>query len=159
MDIRFRAWDGKKLHRDVAVRHGNAFVEIDPPTCTAVTVTTSDGLAVNAYSDWSKYVEQPTWILSQFTGLYDGRLQPVYDGDVVSWSETEGFGPEMVEYGGIYIVLWNRDWLRYDFYDPYASEWFPLNDTKFDAIVGNIWENPELLEVRDENGNVIGRLI
>ena len=65
------------------------------------------------------------WILMQFTGLKDRNDKEIYDGDVLS--------------GGIYLtylVQWN-------FKD---NGWNISNNTSRFGIIGNIYENPELLK-------------
>jgi len=69
----------------------------------------------------------------------------LYDGDILKWTDTEGYGYEEGSYTVIYEVKWNEKDLRYDLYDPFSGEWWALNDTAFDTLMGNRYENPELL--------------
>jgi len=82
----------------------------------------------------------PGWTIQQFTGLTDSEGKEIYEGDIVKWSESHWPEEERVE--GIYEVKWNEDDLRLDFYDPFGNTWWPLCDTDFETVVGNICENP-----------------
>jgi len=84
------------------------------------------------------------YIAQQFTGLIDKNGVRVYEGDIVSWSEYQGWEDGRT-FHGLYQVIWDQENLRYDFFDPFESAYWPLADTKFDQVVGNIFEHPELL--------------
>ncbi|MGQ7657387.1 YopX family protein [Streptococcus suis] len=121
---KFRAWD-KISH---AWRH-DIYIGLD-------------GLA----KDLSRTGEEPfelpldNVILMQSTGLFDVNGKEVYIGDIVKC--TVGCSHEVIflkEYGGRYIGGMPAIYLS-DIRDGYA--W-----TEDEEVIGNIYENPELVEV------------
>jgi uncharacterized phage protein (TIGR01671 family) len=78
--------------------------------------------------------------LMQFTGLYDKNGKEIYEGDIVE-----------DEYGNKFVVIWERFcWNLSDFW---WSEKSSAPDLAFYhefqtriRVVGNIYENPELLQ-------------
>lgn len=89
-----------------------------------------------------------TWdIIGKFenVGLWDNKGIEIFTGDIVSWEDFEGFGYEEVRSSGIAIVRYNTDKCRTMFFDPYSDEWYELDDFSFDYVIGNTFENLELL--------------
>ncbi|HEL1960498.1 YopX family protein [Streptococcus suis] len=124
MTQKFRAWD-KASH---AWRH-DIYIGLD-------------GLA----KDLSRTGEEPfelpldDVIIMQSTGLFDVNGKEVYIGDIVKC--TVGCSHEVIflkEYGGRYIGGMPAIYLS-DIRDGYA--W-----TEDEEVIGNIYENPELVEV------------
>lgn len=77
----------------------------------------------------------------------DGTI--IYEGDILNWHEHQGW-----EIGttarGYYVVQWDDNEQKFRFYDPHSSEYFDAYDTKFDDVVGNIYENKNLLPHSEE---------
>lgn len=94
----------------------------------------------------------------QYTGLKDKNGREIYEGDIIYWEIDNGVGIESYvaivqwsenneKYKGIYkwIVLYIEDYLRgqFDALSTPASYNYELQ------VMGNIYENPELLEVSE----------
>jgi len=79
----------------------------------------------------------------QFTGLLDKSGKEIYEGDIIKYSKYVDHGQwgETVD-GGTVQVTWLAE--RAGFYPFYV--WSSYNDQlKTCEVVGNIYENPELL--------------
>lgn len=72
--------------------------------------------------------------LMQFTGLYDKHRKEVFEGDIVKDN-----------YGEIGSVEWDSEKLQF-FISTYDGGCFFDQETRVYEIIGNIHENPELLE-------------
>jgi len=91
----------------------------------------------------------------QYTGLKDKNGREIYEGDIIYWEIDNGIGIESYsavvrwsendeKYKGAYkwIVLYLEDYLRGQF-DALAT---PASYNDDLQVMGNIYENPELLE-------------
>ena len=75
-----------------------------------------------------------SFIVEEFTGLHDKNGKEIYEGDIVK------------HYKGIFEVKWNNDFAGFEFYS-LQIRW-DLNSLLTDTeVIGNIYENPKLLEV------------
>lgn len=76
-------------------------------------------------------------VFQQFTGLVDKNGKQIYEGDILN-HDTKSFAH------GVNVVV---EWFGSGFYCGYGSH-IPLAEiVKMDAeVIGNIWENPELLK-------------
>lgn len=78
----------------------------------------------------------------QYTGLKDKNGKEIYEGDIL----TSGTG----KYARAFEVAWEDDHLAMDRMDDEYSIGCGFNigksDTKYVEVIGNIYENPELLK-------------
>lgn len=83
------------------------------------------------YPEWFE-VDPST--IGQFTGLYDAADRPIFEGDFLKWDVQEWGCPhnELVEWDYTLFAARKEDW----------RNWCVVN--------GNIHDNPELLEGKDE---------
>jgi uncharacterized phage protein (TIGR01671 family) len=120
-EIKFRAWDEDKLKMLY-----NPFKEGNYP------FSDKD----NNMAFLSPFTGK-RMILEQFTGLLDKNGKEIYEGDVVYWKHLDEYG----------VVYYNEEEVHY-FSKPInqddETESY-LDSTHMEAI-GNIHENPELLE-------------
>lgn len=79
------------------------------------------------------------WEIMQFTGLEDVLGNDLYEGDICR--DEDGLG----------VIYWDKDCWMYGFVlfdSSYKSDGYMLREMADDCeVIGNIYENPELLEV------------
>ena len=85
---------------------------------------------------------QPSFVLMQYTGLHDKNGKEIYEGDIVGDNKIK------------WIVKWNKNRMGFSLY-PTTEQLYdemPINvENKLGfKILGNIYDNPELLGGEDE---------
>ncbi|SRR5258708_1037919 len=128
-EIKFRAWHPQKGWSQLVIVYG-------------------DGSFDTTYDNVSGYSREDGVILIQYTGLKDKNGKEIYEGDIV---EVKDYG---FAYKYIGVVNWDKDSFSYKvgIYKDYSTMSAGLRDIprtlenhSFE-IIGNIYENPELLE-------------
>ena len=137
-EIKFRAWVGSE---------NTSF--IDMPSHYEYDVVLKDGCYADVESGWDIQGVFSLVPIEQYTGLKDKNGKEIYEGDIVE--EDIDFNSKMTDGTFRYKVYWNEDELCWSL-DHIGSEsihndLWELNSSR--RIIGNIHENPELLE--DEN--------
>lgn len=122
-EIKFRAWDKEK----------NIMLDV-----LAVEVGMPKGHNT-IHPNGSDYMNEEECELMQYTGLKDKNGKEIYEGDIVSKTMSVGGGNkerfgEMVEWD--YSKLGRRA-------EDYKKNW---------EVIGNIWENGDLLLTKDGHG-------
>lgn len=127
---KFRAWDthGQKMfpNNELIIWGGNVYLD------------ESKGLPCRNL----KCRSIPDEYLMQSTGLCDKNGKEIFEGDILFGYAGEDFW-EIVEFD-----IEEGKWIRRDIW--YNSKLGLSENNKFMEIVGNIYENPELLENKGE---------
>jgi len=119
-EIKFRAWDERGEDS-----YGQA---VTPKYIYDIQNTYDDE---NGYS-FEEVLATPKLILEQFTGLHDKNGKEIYEGDI-----PDGYG----------AVFFSNEYLGYFAKsNEFECEYKPIYDIPIIEIIGNIHENPELLE-------------
>lgn len=120
---KFRAWD--KIHEEMKEVAAINFVEK-----AVVLWTTGKHARATIFRDFENV------ILMQGSGLEDKNKKEIFDGDIIRYSPDAnmGEGPVYIE-SGCFRVEGDFDALLYHF------------SLKSLEVIGNVYDNPELLEV------------
>ena len=132
-DISFRAWDeGKKKMADVQQLQ---FFLGDVDSIMAKPI------------GWSKESTGAKGrpILMQYTGLKDKNGKPIFEGDIVKYydSTTMWLNAEVIFSDGSFAVKHPDPKMEQDI----ELRQFTYQDMKGIEVIGNIYENPELLKI------------
>jgi uncharacterized phage protein (TIGR01671 family) len=113
--------------------------------------------------------EEKVWLLPnselmQFTGLKDSKGKEIYEGDIVRFYE-QGYDPNEPDEERIepetttVLVRWDEDGkclaIDWDYGEldttsvGWGYEWILNSEFDYHEVIGNIWENPELLKEVD----------
>ncbi|WP_275543732.1 YopX family protein [Streptococcus sp. Marseille-P8640] len=129
MKPKFRAWDKERNEMNYKVMVGNCDTDDENWTCPIIWI--------EERQDWLHFDDYDS--IMQSTGLLDKNGKEVFIGDIIKC--TRGCLHEVYiekEYGGTYFGGMPAVYLK-GLREGYA--W-----TEYEEIVGNIYENPELLE-------------
>ncbi|WP_427007178.1 YopX family protein [Pseudarthrobacter sp. H2] len=135
-DIKFRAWTGSKMEHNVMAGWLGAFYVQGIDAKDSASMSPSNTV----------FPEQTP--LMQYTGLKDKNGVEIYEGDLMQWIDWE---QELTERPDIYRVDWLDKEARFSLncfrdgrhLDP-KEDMLQLDD-QFE-VIGNIYENPRLLE-------------
>ena len=120
-EIKFRAWDGLEFYNPIL----------------------SEGLIFRNYRDFEDF-DHADDVLMQYTGLKDKNGKEIYEGDVI-YAFSNGY-KYTIEFGIISVDVENHlttpAWYAKLIGDTYKC---PLCSTEIIEVIGNIYENPELL--------------
>jgi uncharacterized phage protein (TIGR01671 family) len=122
--IKFRVWDNELgCFQNYTESKPNFFEEILIHPKGALLIKVGESIS---------FLDESRYILQQFTGLLDKKQKEIYEGDIVSFD------------GRNYPITWER--ARWSCPSDASGE-CDLNDVvKLVEVIGNIFENPELLK-------------
>lgn len=137
-DIKFRVWDKelKLMHICGENIHDNIFFNKNN---------------IAQYYNLQNGCGSPTtYELMQYTGLKDKNGKEIYEGDIVKYEKFYVYDFDYDE--GIAIIYWDNE--DTGFYGEcqsynYSLDMFYLIRNLSSEVIGNIFDNPELLEVGD----------
>lgn len=91
-------------------------------------------------------------VVMQCTGLKDRNEKLIYEGDIVKYtSKKSKTNPEKAPYTENYKIVWQEKYTGYNLQSKEKVNCFNLGIMTDDIeVVGNIYENKELLEDTDE---------
>lgn len=79
--------------------------------------------------------------LMQYTGLLDAKMKQIYCDDIVRLGNKDCFYVKYLK--GAYLLCWDEiDVVRLVHRDKFLGDYLPSEI----EVIGNLWENPELLE-------------
>ena len=127
-EIKFRAWDGRKMY----------YLDLyqTPSYDEPVDIVFRD----REYEEqgWiDSHLTEVTSFLMQYTGLEDKNGKKIYEGDILDFVHVYGVRPAPIFWrnGGFWVAV----------NDPgYEDRWI-VPDPEECEVIGNIYENPELL--------------
>lgn len=142
-EIKFRAWG----NRDncwcgaFSVHKSGLFTEMSGAKM-------ENGVCI-AYADWIDLSKQDEIVLMQYTGLKDKNGKEIYLGDILQTSNLTDHSIDIWDKNvhGLTICQELDDRLGFTF-----SNWHPkydedsVYDFRYIEVIGNIYENPELLK-------------
>lgn len=119
-ELKFRVWDFDKE-------------EMIYPNSAKIILISNKGVVIDS----------ETYAIMQFTGLKDKHGKEIYEADVVrSTTEFNGYtGMDSSLYGGNVYEVRNDSWRFY----LYPTSMHSVNLKNLE-VIGNIYENPELIE-------------
>lgn len=137
-ELRFRAYNGETMNYNIMVGKFGAFW-INPGTKNNG-LDEKDSASLTPFN--TKCAE--TTIVMQSTGLNDINDTPIFEGDIVKCSYGKG---KVVWKAGCFMVEWIDDKEAYlEFVFSRKGMYVRKDDERFE-IIGNTYENPELLVV------------
>jgi uncharacterized phage protein (TIGR01671 family) len=140
-EIKFRAWNGHEIVYDVMVGKFGAFY-INPGD-NGNGLDPNDSASLTPFN--TKYFA--TTPIMQFTGLKDKNGKEIYEGDIVSnFGGLDKFFWHPVECHLGEFGYWVEDKERFiGFGGNHHFEWTPQGQSQHIEVLGNLFENPELL--------------
>lgn len=133
-EIKFRAWDSEE--KKMLLPDGIYGGDYSPFPNTNIIV---DLLAESINDNWGADELTERYVLMQYTGLQDKNGKEIYEGDIVCvCNNKHGY------FQVIFVNAYVGGWLLQH---PEGTMSLGARDKKDLEIIGNIYENPELVEV------------
>ncbi len=137
MTPKFRAWDKARNEMNYKVMVGNCDTDDENWTCPIIWI--------EERKDWLHFDDYEC--IMQSTGLVDKEGTEVFEGDILH---------HQIQTEYTFIVKYDKDKGRW--YGDGLSRTYRIDITKeflpYYKVIGNIYENKNLLEVENENKNI-----
>lgn len=106
------------------------------------------GLAEQAgFSNIDNQPNPDKFILMQYTGRKDINDKEIFEGDIVSFDDCTSTESGYCERGCIGVVEWCNETVSFEVSNRLSAESYEVLDEC--VVIGNIYENPELLEGKE----------
>lgn len=134
-EVKFRAWDYKYKYMNHRVLIGN--MSDDDNYCAHSAWVEPDKVDYDCEPHWANFDETGMDVM-QYTGLKDVNGVEIYEGDIISCTQQRFSMNGLVT---MYQGMWNWQ------YEKGAVSWlYEANKKWKGTVIGNIYENPELME-------------
>ena len=128
-EIKFRTWDF--IDKKMINFFNPVFVKIE----NSINFLFSNNFYDLWYSKCQRgSMDSKTFDIMQFTGLKDKQGKEIYEGDIIEFDKKEWGGND-----NIHVVSWNNEVGSWSWGGGITS------DMEYRKVIGNIYENPELL--------------
>lgn len=133
MKFRVRDKKTKYLDSDVRVTSTDKYEKVE---------------VLDSFSDWRE-IEEPDYILMRSIGLKDKYGQEIYEGDILKIQTSDFYSKKINdEYKGIACFSRGGFFVLTDGYHTDFCLWGKSTGTM--EVIGNLYENPELLDEVEE---------
>lgn len=137
-EIKFRIWNGEKMVTDITVGKFGAFYV--NPMSKGNGLDENDSASLTPFN--TKYHDEIP--VMQFTGLKDLNDKEIFESDILKC----GYGVGKVIFkSGCFMVEWIDDKEAYLEFVFSQKGMYTRKDDECFEIIGNVFENPELLDV------------
>ncbi|MBD8522371.1 YopX family protein [Lysinibacillus fusiformis] len=139
-EIKFRAWDKTYNFMSYKVLVGNTDTTDENYTAHCIWVD-PEKVDYKREPGWMNFDELSDVVLMQYTGLKDKNGKEIFEGDILTDHGDEG--PLYIEYSTVHAAF-----VFVDKFDPSGTTVYTTTCISYGGfeIIGNIYENPELLE-------------
>ena len=136
-EIRFRAWVNERDAWELEDHEKSEDFMIDLDSYSIDTVHTSNGDEID-----TKFCK-----VMQFTGLKDKNGKEIYEGDIIKYIDASYSNNKQI--GVVSDYGYMRIYIKAIGGDDEGNQDLELHQDYIYQVIGNIYENPELLEVKE----------